>query len=198
MSFINILKNPNLLGCNDIGTRLPSGYYAIDIEMPDHWELAAYPKADDGDVQKLPGSLRKREGYALHVQHWKWEGGYLQRDIELKFGQRYLCKAVFQLDVDIANIDFIGDGWKEAVEWQFVIHADGQAYRSPWMQTNRASGKLRKIEEALFVVQPARDMTVAYQFLLRSRWGNVLGDITHHALRLEQVPATYGTPMIIG
>jgi hypothetical protein len=196
MPFNNILKNPNLSGKTAMGQRKPIGYEAMTVEWPDDWELIAYVKHDDNDPEKLPGSVQRANGYAITLQHWKWEGGYLQRGVTLKQGQRYLCKAVFQLDFDIANVD-ADENWRTAVEWQFVLHVDGYPYRSAWMHTDRASGKERKIEEALWVIEAEEDLECAYQFLARSYWGNVLGDLTHFALTLEEVPSDYGTPTLI-
>ena len=157
----NILQNSTLSGfkLRDYFTDKSGNTGAI--EDPTGWEYTYFALEEDPNM--IPQSLHRDDGFAIAAGYRKWEAGYVQKNVVLKAGQRYLAKAQFFPDVNF-NPGLTPD--PSSVQWRFWIESGDLKVFTDWM--GPASGEYKKDEEVLFVFQAAADISVDYYFKARS------------------------------
>lgn len=184
----NILKNPTLSGFTLERYFTEKNGNTGAIEKPDHWEYvfsALHPE----DPNMIPQSLHRDKGFVIAAGYRRWEAGYVQRGVQLRKGQRYLCKAVFMPDVNFpqgAQPDLT------AIQWQFWLEGGGDKLASGWRSTGK--GAYKQQEETLFVFEAASNLAVDYYFKVKSEWNGNVCDFNLYQLALEEVPSDYGGP----
>src|SRR5262245_51568590 len=116
--FNNVLRNPELKGFTVAATFKDAKSNTHIVENPPEWEMISYPQNPD-DPNELPNSFHRDFGFIINAPMFVWEGGYLQRNVQLRKGQRYLCKAAFTPDLRFVR-ETRPDDWRSVLEWQFV------------------------------------------------------------------------------
>ncbi len=184
----NILKNASLQGFRLDRHFWDNSGNTGSIEFPTDWEFVVTPMHPD-DPGRIPQSLHRDNGFVISAGYRSWEAGYVQRNVPLRGGQRYLAKAQFLPDVNFPP------GQQEdlsAIMWRFWIEQSGGGARvfKEWEMTSKGAFKQR--EECLFVFEAGSDMLVDYYFKARSVWPGNTCDLHVYALTLEEVPPDYG------
>lgn len=188
----NILKNSSLQGFRLDRHFWDNSGNTGSIEFPTDWEFVVTPMHPD-DPGRIPQSLHRDHGFVISAGYRSWEAGYVQRNVPLRAGQRYLAKADFLPDVNFPP------GQQEdlsAIMWRFWIEQSGGGAHvfKEWEMTSKGAFKQR--EECLFVFQAAADILVDYYFKARSVWPGNTCDLHIYTLTLEEVPPDYGGPSV--
>ena len=139
----NLLNNPSLSG-------FTLGHYFTEangqvgtIENPPSWEFICFPR--ESDPNKLPQSLHRDRGFVIAAGYRAWEGGYVQKGIQLQANQRYLAKVQFKPDINFnGNVDLT------AITWRFrFVSSNGQTLEEDWTMTSK--NQYKQDEEHTFV-----------------------------------------------
>lgn len=193
MPFNNILKNPTLAGWRLVNTLIDKASNKRYIEYPNDWEQVSFPMEPD-DPNKVPASFHRDYGFGLAAGFMIWRGGYVQRSIKLKAGQRYLAKVTFNVNMAFHEGSY-PDNWQSHIEWFFLVNQNGKQTESPLMQT--AQSQFGGDEEALFVFQPTQSMTADFGVMFNSRYPSTQGEILVKTIELLEVPNDFGSPTFI-
>lgn len=182
----NILKNPTLQGFKLVRYITEKSGNTGAIENPDNWEYV-YSELYPDDPNRIPQSLHRDKGFCVAAGYRRWEAGYVQRGVQLRKGQRYLCKAVFVPDVNFpagVQPDLTG------IQWQFFLESGTDKLPGGWRSTGK--GQYKQQEETLFVIEAANDVTINFYFKIKSDWDGNVCDFNLFSLTLEEVAADYG------
>lgn len=193
MSLPNILTNPTLSGFTLVKTVTDNAGNKKYIEYPDNWECVAWPQNAD-DPNQIPASFHRDEGFGLAAGYMKWFGGYVQRGVRLRRGQRYLAKAVFFVNMGLVDPSNPPD-WQQHIGWKFIFNERGHQVDSTTM---KASVPFGQEQTALFVVEPIADISIDFGLLFQSDYASTAGEIHIKRIELLEVPADYGTPVMVG
>jgi hypothetical protein len=181
----NLLTNPSLAGFS-LGRYFTEQHGQVGtMENPTGWEFIAYPR--ESDPEKLPQSLHRDRGFVIAAGYRAWEGGYVQKGIQLEAKQRYLMKAQFKPDINF--LDNRED--LTAITWRFrVVSSSGQTLEQDWAMTSKPYFK--QDEEHSFVFYSAEAQTVDFYFMARSVYAGNSADFNVYFLSLEPVDVNYG------
>ncbi|PJF41341.1 MAG: hypothetical protein D6737_00585 [Chloroflexi bacterium] len=192
--FNNILLNPELKGHRIVKDFTNKGGVRGYVEHPDHWEYTYFQLHPD-DPNRFPQCLHRDRGYVIAAGWMKWESGLVQRNVALRGGQRYLCKAIFQ-----PNVSFTGGtppDWQATIRWRFWLDVKGgDPVYTDWTSTTKPSYGIE--DEHLFVVEATQDVVVDYYFKVSCNWENNACDFNIYSLTMEEAPGDYGVPTYIG
>ena len=192
--FNNILHNPTLAGFTLNRVHTDRANNQRPVEYPDGWEQISWNVNSD-DVNEVPASFHRDVGYGLAAGFMKWEGGYVQRGVHLRGGQRYLAKAQFNVNMAFHQTPPPADGYNH-IQWRFLFNDQGYQVESVWESTTQ--NRFGADEEALFVVEAVNDIVVDFGLIFRSIHPSTAGEIHIKSIELLDVPADYGTPVIVG
>lgn len=192
--FNNILHNPTLAGFTLNRVHTDRANNQRPVEYPDGWEQISWPVNSD-DPDEVPASFHRDEGYGLAAGFMKWEGGYVQRGVQLHAGQRYLAKAQFNVNMAFHQTPPPEDGYSH-IQWRFLFNDQGYQIESQWQSTSQ--GRWGADEEALFVVEAEKDIVVDFGLIFRSIYPSTAGEIHIKNIELVDVPDDYGDPTIVG
>lgn len=193
MSFPNILNNPTLSGFTLVKTVVDKANNTRYIEYPDGWECVSWPQNPD-DPNEIPASFHRDEGFGLAAGYMKWFGGYVQRGVTLKKGQRYLAKATFHVNMGLVDPTNPPD-WQQHIEWMFIFNDRGHQVESHKMKAGKPFGQE---EVALFVVEARDNITIDFGIIFNSLWPSTAGEIHIKRIELLEVPSDYGQPVMVG
>lgn len=181
----NMLVNPNLQGWTH-------GRYFTDqegkvgtIEHPNGWEFVTIPR--EPDQNKLPQSLHRDEGFIISAGYRAWEGGYVQRGVQLQANTRYFAKATIKADVNFphgTNPDFT------AITWRFRVEGSGVTLEQDWAMTSKS--ELKQVEEHHWVFQTTAATSADLYFMARSVYAGNSCDFWVYNLSLEAVSPNTG------
>jgi hypothetical protein len=175
----NILKNPFLTGHSAPDVVVDHQGKQQYVEHPTNWTFTYAGGLNDG-TNFIPQSLHRDRGYVIAAGWRRWEGGYSQ-DVKLTKGKRYVAKAVFNADVNVAHRD-------KLIEWRFTAIRNGKVEAaSAW-----STGTYGREMDHLFVVEARKDVIVNLGFFARSPWADNAVDFNVYAITLEEVAADYG------
>lgn len=189
----NVLVNPELKGFTTFREFVDKSGNKGWMEHPNNWEFIFTPMHPD-DPNRVAQSLHRDQGFVIAAGFRKWEGGYVQRGVRLRKGQRYLAKAIFTPHVGFS--DTRPDDWRTHIQWHFIFEGNGQKLESNWSSTSRDG--FGHDEEHMMVIEPLSDMVVNYAFMAQSRWESNSCDFHVKQLALEEVPSDYGMPTYLG
>ncbi|MEQ8674531.1 MAG: hypothetical protein RLP44_11260 [Aggregatilineales bacterium] len=192
--FNNILHNPTLAGFTLNRVHTDRANNQRPVEYPDGWEQISWHVNSD-DPDEVPASFHRDVGYGLAAGFMKWEGGYVQRGVQLRGGQRYLAKALFNVNMAFHQTPPPEDGFSH-IQWRFLFNDQGYQVESVWESTYQ--NRWGADEEALFVVEAVNDIVVDFGLIFRSIHPSTAGEIHIKSIELLDVPADYGTPVIVG
>jgi hypothetical protein len=181
----NLLTNPTLAGFSLGRYFTEQGGQVGTIENPSGWEFICYPRASDPN--KLPQSLHRDRGFVIAAGFRAWEGGYVQKGIQIEANQRYLMKAHFKPDINFSDsrVDLT------AITWRFrVVSSNGQTLEQDWGMTSK--DRFKQDEEASFIFYSAEAQTVDFYFMARSVYAGNVADFNVYSLSLEPVEETVG------
>jgi hypothetical protein len=181
----NLLTNPTLAGFSLGRYFTEQGGQVGTIENPTGWEFVCYPR--ESDPNKLPQSLHRDRGFVIAAGFRAWEGGYVQKGIQIQANQRYLMKAHFKPDINFSDsrVDLT------AITWRFrVVSANGQSLEQDWGMTSK--DRFKHDEEASFIFYSAEAQTVDFYFMARSVYAGNVADFNVYSLSLEPVEETFG------
>lgn len=181
----NLLSNPTLSGFS-LGSYFTEANGQVGtIENPTGWEFVCYPR--ESDPNKLPQSLHRDRGFVIAAGYRAWEGGYVQKGIQLQAGQRYLMKVQFKPDINFTD----GKEDLTAVTWRFrIASSTGQTLEQPWQTSGK--GRYKQDEENLFVFYSTEAQTVDFYFMVRSVYAGNVADVNIYLMALEPVDSLYG------
>lgn len=195
--FNNVLNNPKLTGFTLNRVHRDKNDNQRPVEYPDGWECVAFP-LNPNDPDEVPASFHRDEGYGLSAGYMKWHGGYAQRGVQLRKGQRYLAKATFFVNMffhEHPDVHPSADELKH-LQWRFIFNEGGHQIESDWMSTGQ--GRFGILEEALFVVDPIADITIDFGLFFQAFHPTTAGEIHVKSIELLEVPSDYGTAVIVG
>ena len=195
--FKNVLNNPTLSGFTLNRVHTDKNNNERPVEYPDGWECVAFP-LNPNDPDEVPASFHRDEGYGLAAGYMKWHGGYAQRGVQLRKGQRYLAKATFFVNMafhEHPETPPSADELKHLM-WRFIFNEGGHQIESDWTSTTQ--GRFGVHEESLFVVEPVDDITIDFGLFFEAFHPTTAGEIHIKSIELLEVPADYGTPVMIG
>ena len=135
-----------------------------------------------------------REGFGLAAGYMKWFGGYVQRGVALRKGQRYLAKATFHVNMGLVDPSNPPD-WQQHIEWMFIFNDRGHQVDS---QKMKASVPFGQLDTALFVVEALDNVRIDFGLVFNSLWPSTAGEIHIKSIELLEVPGDYGTPVMVG
>jgi hypothetical protein len=182
----NILRNPTLSGFT-LGRYFTEKNGAVGtIEYPLEWEFVAAIR-DLDDPEKLPQSLHREQGFAISAGYRAWEGGFVQHNVPLAGGTRYLAKAGF-----VPHVGF-SDGRVDlsAVTWRLMIETPLGTVAQEWQMTQK--GSFEQYEEIYLTFDCGQDTTANFHFQARSPWAGNVCELQVFACSLEAV-ANDGSP----
>lgn len=193
MTFTNVLTNPGLSGFTLVKTVVDKADNTRYIEYPDHWECVSWPQNPD-DPNEIPASFHRDEGFGLAAGYMPWYGGYVQRGVRLRKGQRYLAKAIFHVNMALVDNTNTVD-LQQTINWEFIFNDRGHQVNSHKMGAAKPFGQE---ETALFVVEPVADITIDFGLIFGTKYGSTAGEVHIKRIELLEVPADYGQPTMIG
>ncbi len=182
----NLLRNPTLSGFT-LGRYFTEKNGSVGtIEYPTDWEFAAVPR-DPDDPEKLPQSLHREQGFAISAGYRAWEGGFVQRNVPLTGGTRYMAKVGFVPHVGFPDgrVDLSG------VTWRIMIETPLGTIVQDWQMTQK--GSYDQYEEMYLAFDCGQNTTANFHFQARSVWAGNVCEIQVFACSLEDI-AHDGTP----
>jgi hypothetical protein len=181
----NLLNNPTLTGFT-LGRYFTEKNGQVGtIENPPGWEFICYPREAD-DPNKLPQSLHRDRGFVIAAGYRAWEGGFVQKGIQVQANQRYRMKVLFKPDINFTEnrIDLT------AITWRFrVVTSSGQVIEQDWNMTKKPQFKLEEEHEFVFLSTQAQ--TIDLYFMVRSVYAGNVADFNIYEMFLEPVDANY-------
>ncbi len=190
----DILKNPMLMGHTTIAYFTETNGQVGVIEYPDGWEYTYSPLHPE-DPNRIAQSLHHEQGFVISASGRKWEGGYVQRGVSLRQGQRYRAKATFLPAVTFAPGHSPAAGFTD-VQWQFSVDTGQERVFSGWTSTTR--GGYNQREEHSLVIEAASDLSVDVYFKVRCERPAAQCEFHVHRVSLEEVGSGVGAQHIIG
>ena len=176
----NLLRNPTLSGFT-LGRYFTEKNGSVGtIEYPSEWEFVATPR-DPDDPEKLPQSLHREQGFAISAGYRAWEGGFVQRNIPLTGGTRYMAKAGFVPHVGFPDgrVDLSG------VTWRLMIETPLGTIMQEWQMTQK--GSYDQYEELYLAFDCGQNTTATFHFEARSVWAGNVCEIQVFACSLEDI-----------
>lgn len=166
----NILRNSSL-----DGFRLQETVDDIDnrrriIEAPDHWHWT-YTPTDERRATLVPEVFHRSPGMEVSGGFMKWLGGFEQRGVTFKAGQRYLARGT-----TVQTYSFTGPhDFRDNINWRFVLTPDGgKPIYGPWHWYGGADW-FNKGLEMLWSFEPRQTFTGSFRFECRCKWANTDG-----------------------
>ena len=187
----NILRNPTLSGFT-LGRYFTEKNGAVGtIEYPLEWEFVAAPREAD-DAEKLPQSLHREPGFAISAGYRSWEGGFVQRNVPLIGGTRYLAKVGFVPKVGFSD----GRVDLSAVTWRLMIETPLGTVAQDWQMTQK--GAYDQYEELYLVFDCGQNTSANFHFQGRSQWAGNVCEIQVFACSLEATASDGSSAPMIG
>ena len=187
----NMLRNPTLSGFT-LGRYFTEKNGSVGtIEYPLEWEFVAAPREAD-DPEKLPQSLHREPGFAISAGYRSWEGGFVQRNVPLAGGTRYLAKVGFVPKVGFSD----GRVDLSAVTWRLMIETPLGTVAQDWQMTQK--GSYDQYEELYLVFDCGQNTNANFHFQGRSQWAGNVCEIQVFACSLESTDNDGSSAPLIG
>jgi len=189
----NILKNPELGNWKHdryvFEERNPEKH--ITIELPEHWEYYHIPRETDSGI--IAESLHKDNGFELKAGWRKWEGGYVQRGVQLEANTRYQAKVHFFLDMSFSNnqVDLT------AITWRFRVVGPSAAIEQDWTALSDMGINQPKTDVTHSLVFESKEaLTVDLYFVGRSVFAGNVASLLIRSITLEPVGTNVGGTVV--
>lgn len=193
MTFNNILRNPTLSGWTLAKVVQDNAGNTKHIEYPTDWEQVSWPQME-GDPNAIPASYHRDQGFGLAAGFIRWRGGYVQRDVPLKRGQRYLAKATFHVNMSFHE-GAPPPGWRSHIEWSFQLDL-GQGLIVETHMGTSAHSSFGGEETFLVVMESQADMPADFGLIFTSRYPSTQGEVLVKRIELLEVPPDYGDSVL--
>jgi len=188
----NIITNEYLNGFSLAEIRTDRNGNQHIVENPIDWSFDFTPR-NSNDIGEIPSSLHKNEqGFSINGSYLAWTAGYKKKNIFIKKDIVYRAFARFT-----PNLFINGDKdpyYQYNVQWRFLLkdidnNKDVGSHpnendASVWAVSGLPQWNMEHTFEWYFTTD--YDFNAEFGFYMKTKWGNMFGEVLIHQIRLEE------------